>query len=48
MINCPECRDEVRSMEFYDHMLEYHQWTMIEAERYADNWYQENISGIKQ
>ena len=36
---CPECGKDVPVREFYDHMCEYHGWTMAQAEEYADNVY---------
>lgn len=38
---CPICSEDVRSRVFYDHMVEYHGWTLAEAEEYADELCQE-------
>jgi len=40
-MKCPICSKDIRSREFYDHMSEYHGWTLREAEVYADNRYLE-------
>lgn len=44
---CPVCgKNEMRTGEFYDHMGEYHDQTLSEAEKHADDQYIE-IYGSK-
>ena len=38
---CPICGKDIRNREFYDHMGEYHGWSLSEAEIYADERYLE-------
>ena len=40
-MKCPECGKDQRTREFYDHMGEYHGWSLAEAEKWADDRYQE-------
>ena len=43
-MRCPICFKEVSSRVFYDHMGEYHGWSLAEAEKYADDLYLETHS----
>ena len=40
-MKCPICGEDVSSHEFYDHMGEYHGWTLSEAEVFAEEQYLE-------
>ena len=37
---CPVCFKDIPNREFYDHMSEYHGWSLAEAETFADEQYQ--------
>ena len=45
-MKCPICGVEQRTGEFYDHMGEYHGWTLAEAEKFADDRWIETHGSI--
>ena len=46
---CPLCgKDGMLTGEFYDHMGEYHAWSLADAEKHADDEYLEKHGERKQ